>query len=116
MAAYRPRRRLAGAGMAIALVLTLAGCAGAAGPNNVASVATGHTAGFWAGLWQGLILPITFVVSLFTSEVSIYDVHNNGNWYDFGYVLGIFLPVVVFRPRRRSRKARAARSTRSGTD
>lgn len=77
--------------VAIAALFLLSACAGAAGPNNVATVDTGHIAGFWAGLWQGLILPITFIVSLFTNQVSIYDVHNNGNWYDFGYVLGIII-------------------------
>jgi hypothetical protein len=41
------------------------------------------------GLWQGLISPITFVISLFTSEVNIYEVQNNGNWYDFGFMLGV---------------------------
>ncbi|MEK8229291.1 hypothetical protein NKG05_30425 [Oerskovia sp. M15] len=47
--------------------------------------------GFWLGLWQGIIVPVTFVVSLFTDSVSIYEVHNNGNWYDFGFVLGLGL-------------------------
>jgi hypothetical protein len=46
-------------------------------------------AGFWLGLWQGLISPITFLISLFTSEVNIYEVQNNGNWYDFGFMLGV---------------------------
>ena len=46
-------------------------------------------AGFWLGLWQGLISPITFLISLFTSEVNIYEVQNNGNWYDFGFILGV---------------------------
>ena len=46
-------------------------------------------AGFWLGLWQGFILPVTFVISLFTDEVSIYESLNSGNWYDFGYVLGV---------------------------
>jgi hypothetical protein len=41
------------------------------------------------GLWQGLISPITFIVSLFTTKVNIYEVHNNGNWYDFGFMLGV---------------------------
>jgi hypothetical protein len=41
------------------------------------------------GLWQGLISPITFIVSLFTSSVNIYEVQNNGNWYDFGFMLGV---------------------------
>lgn len=67
-------------------VVVLAGCA--AGPND--AVATGtQPAGFWLGLWQGLIVPITFVISLFTDHVNIYEVNNNGNWYDFGYVLGL---------------------------
>lgn len=48
-------------------------------------------AGFWPGLWQGLILPISFIVSLFKDEVDIYEIHNNGNWYDFGFVLGTWI-------------------------
>jgi hypothetical protein len=66
----------------------LAGCT--AGPNSQESVAGkgGELAGFWLGLWQGIISPITFVISLFRDSVSIYEIHNNGNWYDFGFVLG----------------------------
>lgn len=75
------------------ILTLLTACVGMAGPNNVADVDTDHISGFWAGLWQGLIMPITFIISLFTDSVSIYDVHNNGNWYDFGFVLGaIVLP------------------------
>jgi hypothetical protein len=48
----------------------------------------GDVAGFWLGLWHGLIAPVTFFISLFTDSVNIYEVHNNGNWYDFGYVIG----------------------------
>jgi len=46
-------------------------------------------AGFWAGLWHGIIAPITFIVSLFASEVSIYETNNNGRWYEFAFMLGI---------------------------
>ena len=67
-----------------ALVLT----ACAAGPNDVAQVHTTHLAGFWLGLWHGIICPITFVISLFDKHVSIYEVHNDGNWYNFGFVFG----------------------------
>jgi regulator of protease activity HflC (stomatin/prohibitin superfamily) len=39
-------------------------------------------------LWQGIILPIAFVISLFNHNVSIYEVYNNGIWYNFGFFLG----------------------------
>ena len=70
----------------VLVALVLAACA--AGPNpDVAQ--TAQSAGFWLGLWHGLITPVTFVISLFTDHVNIYEVDNNGNWYDFGYVLGL---------------------------
>lgn len=71
----------------VAALLVLAGCA--AGPNNVAPVGADDLAGFWLGLWHGLISPITFLISLFNSDVNIYEVHNNGNWYNFGFMLGV---------------------------
>ncbi len=46
-------------------------------------------AGFWQGLWHGLIVPITFVISLFSSTVEIYERANNGPWYDFGFLVGL---------------------------
>ena len=67
------------------LALLLAACA--AGPNT--DVAHTQNAGFWLGLWHGLITPVTFVISLFTNDVNVYEVHNNGNWYDFGLMLGV---------------------------
>lgn len=71
----------------VVTALVLGACA--AGPNNVAHVDAPHIAGFWLGLWHGAISPITFVVSLFNHGVDIYDVHNNGNWYNFGFMLGV---------------------------
>ena len=59
-----------------------------AGPGSRYSVPGANPAGFWAGFWHGLICPITFVVSLFTTDVRIYEVHNRGRWYDFGFILG----------------------------
>lgn len=46
-------------------------------------------AGFWMGLWHGFISFFTFVISLFSDSVSIYEINNNGNWYNFGFILGI---------------------------
>ena len=67
-------------------VLMLSACA--AGPNEMVDTGT-DPAGFWLGLWQGLISPITFLISLFNNDVNIYEVNNNGNWYDFGFILGV---------------------------
>ncbi|MCZ2264571.1 hypothetical protein [Isoptericola nanjingensis] len=88
----RAARRAATAGLAVAALLLLGACA--AGPNPAVDTSTISGVGpygFWWGLWQGMILPITFIVSLFTDTVSVYEVHNTGNWYDVGYVLGISL-------------------------
>jgi hypothetical protein len=62
----------------------------AAGPNTLEKTANteGKVAGFWLGVWHGLISPVTFVVSLFSQGVRLYEVHNNGGWYNFGFVLG----------------------------
>jgi hypothetical protein len=67
-------------------VLALGACA--AGPNPALDTGP-DPAGFWLGLWHGLITPITFIVSLFTDDVSIYETQNSGNWYDFGFMIGI---------------------------
>ena len=83
----RPRGVRAGL-LAVAALLLLAVTGCAAGPNPALDTGP-DPAGFFLGLWQGFILPVTFVVSLFTDSVSIYEVQNSGGWYDFGYVLGL---------------------------
>lgn len=45
-------------------------------------------AGFWVGLWHGLICVITFIISLFTDKVHLYEVSNTGGWYNFGFLIG----------------------------
>ncbi len=94
-----------GAGLLILLsiFLLLAGCA--PGPNSLEKTPDekGKVAGFWKGLWHGLISPITFIISLFNRNVRIYEVHNNGSWYNFGFVLGagLFLQGGILGSRRR---------------
>jgi hypothetical protein len=70
---------------AVGLLLTLTACAATGNPEASSTA----DAGFWLGLWHGLITPITFVISLFTDDVGIYEVDNTGGWYDFGYVIGL---------------------------
>jgi len=76
--------------LVLLLMNILAGCA--PGPNQSKGPATsehGAVAGFWLGLWQGFIAPFVFVASLFKSNLNIYEVHNNGPWYNFGFLFGL---------------------------
>jgi hypothetical protein len=70
------------------MVLAISGCA--AGPNELVNTPDkeGNVAGFWKGLWHGFISPFTFVISLFSNTVHIYEIHNNGGWYNFSFLLG----------------------------
>lgn len=72
----------------IVIVLTVTACV--AGANEMVDTPDedGQVAGFWLGLWHGFIAPFTFIVSLFSDNVFVYDVHNNGGWYNFGFLLG----------------------------
>ena len=74
--------------LTLAALILMVGCA--AGPNTVVDTAAsdGIVAGFWLGLWHGTIAPITFVISLFEHSVNIYEVHNNGAWYNLGFAMG----------------------------
>ena len=60
-----------------------------AGPGSKYQLPGARPAGFWAGLWHGLIAPITFLVSLATVNVRIYEKNNRGRLYDFGFLLGV---------------------------
>ena len=75
--------------LVIAALIVLTGCV--AGPNNMVDTpdAAGTVAGFWTGLWHGAIAPITFVVSLFNDNVNMYAVHNNGGWYNTGFLFAL---------------------------
>lgn len=64
-------------------ILLLSGCA-----HSVQHVINNNTDGFFAGLWHGIILPISWIGSLFNANIAIYSCDNNGGWYDFGFILG----------------------------
>jgi hypothetical protein len=70
------------------ILLLTSGCA--ARPNEYENKISGNAsiASFWAGLWHGFISPIAFLVSLFNHDVGVYDVHNDGGWYNFGFLMG----------------------------
>ena len=70
------------------MILGITGCA--AGPNEMLNSPDeeGKVAGFWQGLWHGIISPFAFLISLFSDAVHVYEIHNNGGWYNFGFLLG----------------------------
>ena len=82
-------KKLSLSAVLVVAAMVLVSCV--AGPNGQVDTANaeGLVAGFWRGLWHGVIAPITFLVSLFSSHVHMYEVHNTGGWYDFGFLLGV---------------------------
>ena len=96
-------------GLIVVMLVSLTACA--AGPNTLKNTKGDEekVVGFWRGIWHGFITPFTFIISLFKDSIGIYEAHNNGGWYNFGYILGL---MVIFggsgggsaRRRRRSRK------------
>lgn len=66
-----------------AIAVTLAGCVA-----GDARFTASTPAGFWVGLWHGLISCITLVVGIFDDGVRMYETHNRGGWYDFGFLVG----------------------------
>ena len=57
--------------------------------HHITNCLEGHTYGFWGGLWHGMIVPFSFIGSLFSDDVAVWAVNNNGGWYTFGFVLGV---------------------------
>ena len=82
-------KKVLGVLLVVVMVAALAACA--PGPNGFENtkIEKGYVPGFWYGLWNGIIAPVTFVISLFTNTVKMYEVHNNGGWYNLGFLLGI---------------------------
>jgi hypothetical protein len=80
----------------LAATVVMSGCTAGSNPltdtpaNALCCTELGGTsAGLWLGLWHGLIAPVTFFVSLFSSGTSVYEVRNNGGWYNAGFLLGL---------------------------
>ena len=67
------------------LGLTVSACIAKQGPDAVSPGGPG----FLEGVLHGFVFPVAWVVSLFTSDIAIYAVPNNGGWYNFGYFIGI---------------------------
>jgi hypothetical protein len=55
----------------------------------------GRVAGLISGLWNGIIAPVMLVGSIFNPDMQIYEVHNNGVEYNFGYLIGVALVFLI---------------------
>ncbi len=75
------RRRRICSLMFASLCLAVVGCATQPAPDGV------NLPGFFSGLLHGVLMPFTFIGSLFMN-VRIYNFPNSGRWYDFGYIIG----------------------------
>lgn len=69
----------------LASALALAGCADYVSFDVAPDM---RPVGFWYGAWHGVILPISWLCSVFNEKVAIYAIYNNGGWYDFGFAMG----------------------------
>ncbi len=66
------------------LVLALAGCV----PGDGRATAD-RPANFLWGIWHGWVAPVSLIVGIFNGSIRLYEVHNTGWWYDFGFYLAI---------------------------
>lgn len=46
-------------------------------------------ASFFSGIWHGWIAPISLIRGLLNANIRIYEVHNSGWIYDFGFYMAI---------------------------
>lgn len=75
--------------MIVFVLLSLMLFSSCAEVQNIEACKMGHTYGFFGGLWHGIIAPASFVISLFTDNVAVWAVNNNGGWYTFGFLIGV---------------------------
>ena len=79
------RTKLSYAFYTLLVAFLFTGCADVTLINECVTVAP---YGFWGGLWHGIVAPFAFIGSLFSDDIAMYALNNNGGWYDFGFVLG----------------------------
>ena len=73
----------------ILLILTLTLLTGCADNVTFEQASKIDPVGFWYGLWHGITFGIAFIGSLFSDNIAVYAIYNDGGWYNFGFWLGI---------------------------
>lgn len=64
-------------------------------PSANTADAQGRISGLLSGIWHGIISPVTLVMSFINSNVQMYEVHNNGNQYNFGFLIGVAIVFIL---------------------
>jgi len=67
----------------VLLLVVLTACI----PGNVKYIT--RPAGFLTGVWHGWIAPLSLIISIFKSNINIYEINNVGFWYDLGFYAAI---------------------------
>ena len=70
--------------IALLAMLLLTACIPGNGKNN-----PDNLAGFFWGVWHGWIAPISLIGSIFNKELSIFETHNTGFWYNLGFYMAV---------------------------
>ena len=73
-------------GLITIFLLSMSSCAPV---QHISHCVDNNVYGFWGGLWHGSIMFFSLIGEIFSDNISIYAVNNNGGWYDFGFVIGI---------------------------
>jgi len=83
------------------MVFMVSGCAPGGGRYHA-----NKPAGFFTGIWHGWIAPVCLIIQIFKPEIRVYEPHNTGWWYDFGFYMAIiagFGSLSLSRKKRRSK-------------
>lgn len=82
--------------VAVAMIFILTGCADVSNVQECLPPSE-HTYGFWGGVWHGAIMWFSFTGSLFNDNIAVYAVNNNGAWYNFGFIGGLWFIIRLLR-------------------
>lgn len=74
--------------VAVAAILIVAASTAACLPGGGAASAS-QPAGFFLGVWHGWLAPLSLILGLFEPGGGIYEVHNTGLGYDFGFYISV---------------------------
>jgi hypothetical protein len=77
--------------LVVVAACALTACAPTGNPLVGETIAGQSPAGFLLGVWHGFTLMFTFVASVLTDSVGVYEAHNTGWSYNLGYLLGIMM-------------------------